>query len=193
MSVIACKRTDHGWEIGSDRAICCGEGSMIRTTTELCDRQNVNQSKVIALAPGVLAGFCGVAIENIFRVFYLGKYGTLSGLANAGHDELSMVAIDYVKYLNCLPEPYREFALLLINNLGAWEICGPLVDQVSQYTAIGSGSQLAMAVMDTGADLFSALSIACKRDAFCGGGVEVIRMCDQPTADIQTAESGGLT
>lgn len=179
MSIVACKKGSLGWEIGCDRTITYGD-SLSRSCSEVFDPLSINRSKISSPAPGVLIGIVGITTLSMFRAWHLEEYGPLEQLAKAEQDDLTALFAAYLLYTSQFPEQYDAnlAQMILINQTGCYEMSGLSVGEVDQYTAIGSGGTIALGAMDAGADLSTAIHIACNRDAFCGKGVEIIKASD---------------
>lgn len=168
MSVIACKRNGSGWLIASDTQTTYSEDLKID-----CG------SKIDKIGDAFFFGFAGPSIGDYFKSVC--KRGFDIGyLDNAGKDDLVLVAESFLKTLREIfsigESNGYEYQVLIINKAGAFEISGLSVTQIKEYHAIGSGMGYALAALDCGVGLTTAIEIAKSRDPYCGGEAVIVEV-----------------
>ena len=134
-------------------------------------------SKIYSLSDSFHYGLVGSSLA-VFFANTIAPLG-IEYLETADESALVAAAVLYLKAIHEIYPPGSDEAVLnalVINKNGAYEINGLYVVKVDFHHAIGSGAPYAVAAMDTGVSIESAMEVAVDRDPFTGGLIHVKRI-----------------
>jgi len=158
MSVVVVRRYENEIVLASDRQITYGKQKT------LCD------SKFFQVGD-VIVGFTGASYESMLFRNYLSD--------RLNNDDLDLEdAYDWneaiFEFQTVISSKKKDFECtnshILIQNNRIFYSTGSFVQEVMEYMAIGSGSQVALGVLYLGGTPSDAVKAACEYDTGCSGG-----------------------
>lgn len=163
MTVVACRKTQTGFEIAADSI-------SVRWYTQTREKNQTKSSKLFE-ENGIVVGSTGNAEEcNLFRIFC-----KTHKPASATEESILEFLSEFSDWkLNKTDKPDIENAYIIGFQKKLFTIAGYFIDEVLTYEAIGAGMDFALAALYLGHDVKKAVETAIELSVYCENPIQVI-------------------